>query len=160
MVSIRETCTFPERNVLRIEFRNDETLLNAYAEALKTRRRSKILLRCFDAHRLARGFKRATCRCAAIYLKIASYDDALLRLDMFEELVPSLDDFKSFNRMARYGNLCVEISRLFANEVASAHRLSERTSICSRESVCKFIDFFRKYLCFGRDDVLERRRRR
>jgi len=118
-VYISRTETFFESN-----FENDETLLNAYAEALKTRTEEQKSSSFTDVlTRIAWPVVSSARRVDVLrsYLKIASYDDALVRLDMFEELVPSLDAFQIFQSDgAIHGkSSAIEISRLFANEVAS-----------------------------------------
>ena len=117
-VYISRTETFFESN-----FENDETLLNAYAEALKTRTEEQKSSSFTDVlTRIAWPVVSSARRVDVLrsYLKIASYDDALLRLDMFEELVPSLDAFQIFQSDGdTRKSSAIEISRLFANEVAS-----------------------------------------
>jgi hypothetical protein len=110
--------------LLESNFENDETLLNAYAEALKTRTEEQKSSSLADVlTRIAWPVVSNARRIDVLrsYFKIASYDDALLLLDMFEELVPSLDVFQIFQSDgAIHGkSSAVEISRLFANEVAS-----------------------------------------
>lgn len=110
--------------LLDSNFENDETLLNAYAEALKTRTEEQKSSSLADVlTRIAWPVVSNSRRIDVLrsYFKIASYDDALLLLDMFEELVPSLDPFQIFQSDgAIHGkSSAVEISRLFANEVAS-----------------------------------------
>ena len=117
-VYISRTETFFESN-----FENDETLLNACGSFKNENGGAKILLFTDVLTRIAWPMVSSARRVDVLrsYLKIASYDDALLRLDMFEELVPSLDAFQIFQSDgAIHGkSSAIEISRLFANEVAS-----------------------------------------
>ena len=121
-VYISRTETFFESN-----FENDETLLNAYAEALKTRTEEQKSSSFTDVlTRIAWPVVSSARRVDVLrsYLKIASYDDALVRLDMFEELVPSLDAFQIFQSDgAIHGNPL----RLKSRDCSQTRSLRKRT---------------------------------
>ena len=121
-VYISRTEIFFESN-----FENDETLLNAYAEALKTRTNEQKSSSLVDVlTRIAWPIVSNGRRVDVLqsYFKIASYEDALMRLDMFKESVPSLDAFQIFQSdgAIHAKSSAIEISTLFANEVASKVR--------------------------------------
>jgi len=107
----------------RSNFENSEIILKEYADALrmKTMQNSTSSLKDLLA-RLAWQVVSNLRRVDVLksYFKIASCDDALTRLDLFQELVPSLDVFQVFQSdgLLHEKVATIEISRLLANECA------------------------------------------